>query len=629
MLLAVVIGSSLQSAIFASTDEVPFGYIVPMSVLSLQEQLRAMHLINELMRLNFTVYEASTPFSAITDVNPEGFTYAIGDYIIPRQAFMLYYGGEYYGVVPHPFLLSYVKELAEELNVTLHRVLEPYTAEVYQIMLPRTAVYHGTGTFFCYLWHERCLKKMGFLPDFLNRYDLYAGALSNYDVFIMPGGNAYWERFSLNLTGLELIREFLQNGGEYVGTCAGAYVAYRDAVLPRGYPHPELQPGLNIVDMDFANVLPLTDPAVNQTIEWLEEHEIPLAGHVAYVETTSRTRAVIFPTSWFETWAVKIAAPEHPVMYGYTGYVDMLYAGGPIMRPLAGVTPLAVYGMFSVPPEKLTVPEDVAERILVESSAALTAPYELGKVVLFSTHPEMWEWEHTYRMIGNSVYYSLLIGPITINTAYPVWREITISTVPCVIPEEILKTLMEQVKAKVAQLKAKDEEINTLVTCLQEKGLDFGLWIEEFETLKETIIELNATVYKLQDNYAELVAEGKLPLYAQWLVNSSLVNIYNYFDNANVTLLALASQLADIAEELQDLQAKYPMLTASEVWLILETEIFLKLDGKPEWPLDWRPGDELIVTEEWKGTIPPLLTTDFTGIKLDELSEFATFIKNA
>ena len=48
-----------------------------------------------------------------------------------------------------------------------------------------------------------------------------AGALKGLDVIVMPGGSSKTEFDTLGTNGVERLKDFLRNGGGYIGTCAG------------------------------------------------------------------------------------------------------------------------------------------------------------------------------------------------------------------------------------------------------------------------------------------------------------------------------------------------------------------------------------------------------------------------
>ena len=55
--------------------------------------------------------------------------------------------------------------------------------------------------------------------------DIAAGGLRGYDLVMFTGGSGSAEAEGLGEKGREEVRDFVRNGGGYVGTCAGAYLA--------------------------------------------------------------------------------------------------------------------------------------------------------------------------------------------------------------------------------------------------------------------------------------------------------------------------------------------------------------------------------------------------------------------
>ncbi len=63
----------------------------------------------------------------------------------------------------------------------------------------------------------------------INSENIKAGILDEIDILIVPGGsNIYWEE--LGIEGKELIQNFINNGGAYMGFCAGAFYATNSTV---------------------------------------------------------------------------------------------------------------------------------------------------------------------------------------------------------------------------------------------------------------------------------------------------------------------------------------------------------------------------------------------------------------
>lgn len=167
---------------------------------------------------------------------------------------------------------------------------------------------------------EVALDKLALPYCKVGEQDIRAGRLEDCSLLIVPGGYTAQCVDALGEEGFEQIRGFVAGGGGYIGICAGAYLAARRVEVP-GRP-----PGLGIIAIE-------------------NERK---AGRGL------RT--------------ITIVKPEHPVVKGYKGEVDIWYQNGPMMRAGEGVETLAVYE---------------------EGSAAIVwATYGQGKVVIFSPHPE-------------------------------------------------------------------------------------------------------------------------------------------------------------------------------------------------------------------------------------------------
>ncbi len=114
-------------------------------------------------------------------------------------------------------------------------------------------------------------------------------------VLIMPGGYTATYVSTLAGKGFENIREFVAEGGEYIGICAGAYIAAEIVEVPG---HPK---GLGIINI--TNVRRSGMGLVN----------------------------------------VKIVGLGDPVVKGYSGVVTMWYQNGPYIIAGEGVDVSAVY----------------------------------------------------------------------------------------------------------------------------------------------------------------------------------------------------------------------------------------------------------------------------------------------
>ena len=172
---------------------------------------------------------------------------------------------------------------------------------------------------------EVALDKLALSYREVNARDVRSGGLDRCSVLIVPGGQTALCVATLGVRGFECIREFVADGGGYVGICAGAYIAARRVEVP-GRPQ-----GLGIIEIE----------------------------NVRSAGTEIKT--------------IFVAQPEHPIVEGggrgvVTVPLQIWYQNGPLMEAGEGVETLAVY-------------ED-------GSAAIVCSTYGEGRVVIFSPHPE-------------------------------------------------------------------------------------------------------------------------------------------------------------------------------------------------------------------------------------------------
>ncbi len=90
----------------------------------------------------------------------------------------------------------------------------------------RVAVYVGPGARGMGMF--RWMQIMDQAPETVTTYvdgpSISAGALRNVDLIVMPGGNSTVEQKALGPEGQRELKRFIEEGGSYVGTCAGAFL---------------------------------------------------------------------------------------------------------------------------------------------------------------------------------------------------------------------------------------------------------------------------------------------------------------------------------------------------------------------------------------------------------------------
>ncbi len=204
----------------------------------------------------------------------------------------------------------------------------------------RAAVYRGSGA------SDTCanatLEILNASQDceaaYVSSEKIQNGALKDFDVVFFPGGSASEQRKSLGDEGWKQLWGFLENGGGYVGTCAGAYLAlYNESREEGRLINAELQEG-----------------------EW-ERGEATLE-----IELTDEGREILGD---------------------YEGRVNVSYQNGPIFHPAnySKLPPYRVLAFFRSEIAENNAPKGVQ----IDSPAIAVGEYGKGRVVILSPHPEL------------------------------------------------------------------------------------------------------------------------------------------------------------------------------------------------------------------------------------------------
>jgi glutamine amidotransferase-like uncharacterized protein len=73
---------------------------------------------------------------------------------------------------------------------------------------------------------QRCLPPdMDFAIETVTAEEIRSGALKGFNVLIHPGGSGSKQAHTLGEEGRERVRQFVAEGGGFIGICAGAYLA--------------------------------------------------------------------------------------------------------------------------------------------------------------------------------------------------------------------------------------------------------------------------------------------------------------------------------------------------------------------------------------------------------------------
>jgi len=224
-----------------SEDTLCYGFVVsPIacknSTIENQINCKIKHMVNDLLREQIPVYWTTTNITILTNEMKQLFEK--GTFIIP------FTGKDTADTKLTAIIYDYNQssEIEEnnEIKIPIYEIMEPLTTPTYQLVEVKIALFKSQRTSGESFYLDAAGKN-GFLTfEMLEDKDL-AKQLNNtaFNVVIWPAGDSYYcnrlhKLFSTGffeaVSGLSsdrynIIREFVGNGGGYIGSCYGAYVA--------------------------------------------------------------------------------------------------------------------------------------------------------------------------------------------------------------------------------------------------------------------------------------------------------------------------------------------------------------------------------------------------------------------
>ncbi len=222
---------------------------------------------------------------------------------------------------------------------------------------PRMGIYTGTGASHSWLWFVDLLDGAGIHEvTFLDEADVRAGRLAGVDALAVAGGDTFALAQALGKTGAARLAGFVNNGGVYIGSCAGAYLPMRSSKAP-------------LDRFNFADV-----KITNLTSALPEPRRMAEKFCTAY-----GCRYVFHPVR--ETVALTLQEPPGPPRT-----VEAPLYGGPGMVAGGDAQVLATYAGFT-PKTLFLVDRDLATRTLVGTAAVVRQ--EMGRGVFYLLGPHL------------------------------------------------------------------------------------------------------------------------------------------------------------------------------------------------------------------------------------------------
>ena len=210
-------------------------------------------------------------------------------------------------------------------------------------------------------------KEKGYDVQRVKPEEIRAGGLTNLNVLIMPGGSGSKQATNLETSGREAIQQFVENGGGYVGICAGAYLASSH------YPW-----SLNLINAMVID----------------RQHWARGKGNIILILT--------------ETGQKALGHPEKEV--------EVYYGQGPLYGRGTNDTlpPYEELAVYKTEVAKENVPPGVPMGVMPGTTAIARTEYGKGRVICYSPHPEK-VFQPVYHLIENGVRWAAGKEPIPVS----------------------------------------------------------------------------------------------------------------------------------------------------------------------------------------------------------------------
>jgi len=261
-------------------------------------------------------------------------------------------------------------------------VLPPFRKKrgLKRVYYPKVGIYVGRGASHSWLWFIELLDRIGFYDlDFIEETNICTGSLDGLDIFLLGGGDTFAIAKALGEKGANRLRKFIERGGSYVGSCAGAY-------LLLDLSGPPFIPFSNFTKVQMANTSESLPECKCMPTKFFSSY------NGEYVIHPVRESVVLKPTerSFFRHWN-KLIVP--------------LY-GGPSMVASKDETVLAHYCGFT-DDTMFLAEKDLAERMIIGKAAAIKKHFGKGVIWLFGPHFEHPKYQSSNSIIAEIIYLSI------------------------------------------------------------------------------------------------------------------------------------------------------------------------------------------------------------------------------
>jgi len=233
----------------------------------------------------------------------------------------------------------------------------------------RVGVYVGEGASHSWTWFVDLMEKYGYGRLRLIEEGDFPGLAPEQDVLLVSGGDTFAVARALEPPGARALEAFLERGGLYIGSCAGAYLPLNSSKAPLNT--------FNFVKCRINNLTRDLPPV----------HQMPLKFSTKY-----GCDYIYHPVRE----DVRVRMEEGFPIWGGREVSVPLY-GGPPMNLSEDIVPRAVYTGFTERTRFLTEKE-IAETVYLGKVAACEKSFGKGRMVLLGPH-----FEHPWFPEGNDI----------------------------------------------------------------------------------------------------------------------------------------------------------------------------------------------------------------------------------
>jgi len=227
---------------------------------------------------------------------------------------------------------------------------------------PQIGIYTGSGASHSWLWFVEILDRMSFdHVHFVDERDILSNGLDRLNVLLMSGGDTFAIAEGLGEEGSDKLRSFIEGGGLYIGTCAGAYLPLRSSM--------DFLNQFNFINVKIANI--------SRRLSEPERHALQKVACSSYggdfIFHVVREDVVLEMANGYQA-------------NGKKEMIAPLY-GGPSMLPSEDIEPVATYQGFTQK-TKFLVEEELAQKTLIGNIAVAKKSMGKGHLYIFGPHFE-------------------------------------------------------------------------------------------------------------------------------------------------------------------------------------------------------------------------------------------------